>query len=202
MPPPDSAQAKIARELVRRVASGDRSAEAELVERYGERLAFLLRRWTRDDNTARELYQETFRQALEKLRADELRQAERLPSYLVGLAKNLARYHYRKSDRRAAYHDEPGETVQFADPSPGLLARLLDKEKAALVRRVLHELPTERDREVLSRVYRAEDDSKTICADLGLAASHFKRVLYRARERYRALFIKRVGASDTTGGTA
>ncbi len=68
------------------------------------------------------------------------------------------------------------------------------------MRRVLEELPTERDREVLSRFYLAEDDSKKICADLGLATSHFKRVLFRARERYRTLFENRVGRLDGAGG--
>ncbi len=184
------------RDMVRRIAAGDRSAEAELVEEYGRRLAFLLRRWTRDDDAAQELYQETFRRAIEKLRAGELREPERLASYLIGLAKNLSTYYYRKGDRRSVYHKDPGEKADFADPSPGLLTRVLSREKADLARRVLAELPTDRDREVLSRFYLAEDDSKTICAELGLAATHFKRVLFRARQRYRTLFEARVERLD------
>ncbi len=182
--------------MVRRIAAGDRAAEAELVEEYGERMAFLLRRWSRDDDAAQELYQETFRRAIEKLRAGELRDPERLASYLVGLAKNLSTYHYRKGDRRSAYHEDPGEKAEFADPSPDLLARLLSHEKADLARRVLAELPTDRDREILSRFYLAESDSRTICAELGLAATHFKRVLFRARRRYRTLFEAQVGRLD------
>lgn len=192
----DQEEATAAGQIARRIAMGDRAAEAELVGRYGERLGFLLRRWTRDDDAAKELFQETFHRALEKLRAGELREPERLSSYLVGLAKNLATYHYRKDDRRSAYHGDSDQDAEFSDPSSGLLARLLDREKAILVRRVLAELPTARDREILSRFYLVEEDSKTICAELGLAAEHFKRVLFRARQRYRALFETRVGRLD------
>ncbi len=186
-----------AADLVRRIVTGDRAAEAELVARYGERLGFLLRRWTRDEDAAQDLFQETFRQAIEKLRGGELRQPERLAAYLVSLAKNLSTYHYRKGDRRAAYHHDPGKEADFADPSPSLLDLLLGHEKADLVRQVLTELPTARDREILSRFYLAEDDSKMICAELGLAASHFKRVLFRARQRYRTLFEARVASRQT-----
>ena len=112
----------------------------------------------------------------------------------MALAKNLATYNYRKGDRRAVYHHDPGEKADFADPSPNLLDRLLSHEKAGLVRQVLTELPTARDREILSRFYLAEQDRTTICAELGLAADHFKRVLFRARQRYRALFEARVAS--------
>ncbi len=185
-------EAIAAADLVGRIAAGDPAAEAELVKRYGERILFLLRRWTRDPDAAEDLYQETFRRAIEKLRSGELRQPQRLAAYLVSLAKNLATYHYRKGDRRAAHHRDPGDKAEFADPSPSLLSHLLRREKVDLVRQVLAELGTDRDREVLSRFYLAEDDSKTICAELGLAVTHFKRVLFRARQRYRALFEARV----------
>ncbi len=188
---PEEPEAIAAADLVGRIVAGDRTAEAELVQRYGERLLFLLRRWTRDPDAAEDLYQETLRRAIEKLRAGALRQPERRAAYLVGLAKNLATYHYRKGDRRAAHHRDPGEKAELADSSPSLLSRLLKREKVHLVRQVLAELPTDRDREVLSRFYLAEDDSKTICAELGLAATHLKRVLFRARQRYRALFEAR-----------
>ncbi len=185
-------EAIAATDLVGRIVAGDPAAEAELVKRYGQRLLFLLRRWTRDPDAAEDLYQETFHRAIEKLRSGELRQPERLAAYLVSLAKNLATYHYRKGDRRAAHHTNPGGKPELADSSPSLLSRLLKREKVTLVRQVLAELPTDRDREVLSRFYLAEDDSKTICAELGLAAAHLKRVLFRARQRYRALFEARV----------
>ncbi|HEV7517338.1 MAG TPA: hypothetical protein VGR07_13635 [Thermoanaerobaculia bacterium] len=69
-------------DLVRRIAAGDRRAEQEMVELYGEGLAFLLRRWTRDRDAADDLYQETLRLALEKIRRGEVRDPDRLPGFL------------------------------------------------------------------------------------------------------------------------
>lgn len=56
------------------------------------------------------------------------------------------------------------------------------------MRRVLAELPSDRDREILFRFYIAEDEKDSICRDLGLTSLHFNRVLFRARERYRELY--------------
>ncbi|HET9795823.1 MAG TPA: sigma-70 family RNA polymerase sigma factor, partial [Thermoanaerobaculia bacterium] len=55
-------------------------------------------------------------------------------------------------------------------------------------RRVLAELPSERDRRILFRFYIDEDDKEQICRELSLTSLHFNRVLFRARERYRALY--------------
>ena len=162
------------------------------MESYGDRLGFLLRRWTRDHQTAEDLWQETFRLAIEKIRRGELRQSEKLAGFLHGLARNVSSYHYRRGDRRAVWHAAPEAAAQAPDPKTGLLRDLLLKEKASLARRILAELPLERDREVLARFYIAEDDKEHICRDLGLNREHFKRVLHRARQRYRVLYEERI----------
>jgi RNA polymerase sigma-70 factor (ECF subfamily) len=56
------------------------------------------------------------------------------------------------------------------------------------VRKVLGELKSERDRQVLFRFYVAEEEKEKICASLGLTSLHFNRVLFRARERFRELY--------------
>lgn len=179
--------------LTRRIAAGERRAEEELVERYGERLSFLLRRWTRDPAAAQDLYQETFRLALEKIRQGEVRDAAKLPAFLCSLARNLSTYHYRRHAVQAAREAGAEAAEGLPAAAGGPLDQLLLRERAGLVRRVLGEMHSERDREILSRFYIAGQEKDAICVDLGLADSHFKRVLFRARERYRELFEKRFG---------
>ena len=58
-------EARISAELAQRIGRGDRSAEAELFERYGRGVLYLLNRKTRDPELARDLRQETFRVAIE-----------------------------------------------------------------------------------------------------------------------------------------
>ena len=186
-----------AAELVRRICAGDAGAESELVSRYCRGVTILIRRASRDASAVDDLYQQTFQIALEKIRRGDLREPERLSGFICSLARNLVIDHFR----RAAAHRFPGpvEGSRAADPAPGPLDSLLRVEKASIVRRVLAELPSERDREILFRFYIAEDEKDSICRDLGLASLHFNRVLFRARERYRELYeetTKRKGGKE------
>ena len=175
-----------AAELVRRIRAGDAGAESELVSRYCRGVTILIRRASRDASAVDDLYQQTFQIALEKIRRGDLREPEKLSGFICSLARNLVIDHFR----RAAAHRFPGpvEGTRAADPAPGPLERLLRIERASIVRRVLAELPSERDREILFRFYIAEDEKDSICRDLGLTSLHFNRVLFRARERYRELY--------------
>lgn len=177
-------------ELVRRIVSGDPAAEAELVQRFSRAVSFLLRRLTRDEAMMEDLYQETFRLVIEKVRAGELREAERLPGFVSSMARNLFLASARRVGRRQKWQGDPQAADTAPDPAPGQLARLLAQERAALVRRVLAELTNERDREILSRYYIADQDKDVICRDLNLSDLHFNRVLFRARQRYRELFVQ------------
>jgi RNA polymerase sigma-70 factor, ECF subfamily len=175
-------------DLVRRIRSGDPSAEAELVERFSRAVSFLLRRLARDEAVAEDLYQETFRLVIEKVRAGELRDAERLPGFVSSMARNLFLAMARRGGRRQKWHVDPEAAETAPDPAPGQLAKLLAQERAAMVRQVLAELKNDRDREILSRYYIADQDKEAICRDLELTDLHFHRVLFRARQRYRELF--------------
>ena len=186
-PLPDSAAMA---ELVRRIVSGDPAAEAELVRRFSRAVSFLLRRLARDEALVEDLYQETFRLVIEKVRSGELREAERLPGFVSSMARNLFLSSARRGGRRQKWQGDPEAADTALDPAPGQLARLLAQERAALVRRVLAELTNDRDREILSRYYIADQDKEAICRDLNLSDLHFNRVLFRARQRYRELFVK------------
>lgn len=178
-------------DLVRRIVSGDAAAEAELVQRFSRATSFLLRRLTRDDAAADDLYQETFRLVIEKVRGGELREAERLPGFVSSLARNLFLGSTRRDGRRRQRHEDPEAAETAPDPAPGQLAKLLARERAATVRKVLAELKNERDREILSRFYIADQDKEAICRDLQLSDLHFNRVLFRARQRYKELYEQR-----------
>jgi RNA polymerase sigma-70 factor (ECF subfamily) len=181
-----------AAELVRRITSGEAAAESELFERYHEALAFLLRRWTRDEATAEDLCQETFCLALEKIRKRQIRQPESLSAFLRSLAKNLSIQHYRRNAKHEQGHESLEKIREQPTSQQGQLGRLLRKERQQLALQVLDELRSERDRQVLYRFYIREETSRTICADLGLGEDHLYRVLHRARQRYRQLYERKV----------
>jgi RNA polymerase sigma-70 factor, ECF subfamily len=176
-------------DLVSRIRAGDRRGEEELVGRYACGVSIIIRRVVRNAAVAADLTQDTFRIALEKIRRGDLREPEKLSSFVCSVARNLAIGHHRKSSREESLtgieEDRP-----LQDPAPGQLEELLQKEKATIVRRVINELPTERDRQLLFRFYIAEEEKEQICAEFGLTGLHFNRVLFRARERYKELYEK------------
>ncbi|MCG8460239.1 MAG: sigma-70 family RNA polymerase sigma factor, partial [Holophagales bacterium] len=181
-----------AEELARRIREGgDSEAEARLVERYARGVRLVLDRHTRDSAVAEDLCQETFLLAIGKLRSGEVRDASKLTHYLASVARNLAIEHYRKVGRRQTEADSPAlEEALTARPGP--FADLEREEEAELVRLVLDELPVGRDREILYRFYLAEEDRESIAGDHGLTTAQLNRLLYRARQRYKDLYLERL----------
>lgn len=177
-------------EIVAGIRRGDASAEDQLVERFARGVAVVLDRHTHGRPEAQDLFQETFAVALEKLRAGELRDPERLAGFMVAIARNLAIAWYRKRARRKT--DDAGDTLaEVVSPRPGADARVAARETAVLVREVIANLGTDRDREILFRFYIAEHDKDEICADLRLTRVQFNRVLHRARDRFRTMLEAR-----------
>jgi RNA polymerase sigma-70 factor (ECF subfamily) len=182
-------------DLVHRIMAGEGRAEEELIAHFGDGLLFLLRRWTRDPYTAEDLYQETVRLALEKIRRGEVREPDKLPGFLRSLAKNLSIHYYRRGSVRGERErdlEEVGADAVVSHDATDQLTSLLRAEKAALVRQVIGEMPLERDRQVLFRFYIGEEEKERICADLGLTGPELNVVLFRARQRYRKLFEERL----------
>lgn len=195
--PPDAASGTVAEDpstdperLVEAILGGDESAEARLLEHYGRPVRLLLARHTRRSCDAEDLFQDTFHTALVKLRAGELRNPSRLPGFLARIARNLAIEHYRKAGRRKTDPDDEAVHRRAVGPS-SQFEELVVREQALQVRRVIRELSTERDRQILFRYYIADEDKDAIAADLELDSLQFNRVLYRARERYRQLWEAR-----------
>jgi RNA polymerase sigma-70 factor (ECF subfamily) len=101
------------------------------------------------------------------------------------VARNLAAAAGRR--RRKTAVEPEGAAASVPDPRPGQLHRVVAREDRLRVRRLLGELRSVRDREVLWRFHLAEESRETICRDLGLTASQLNVVLFRARQRFKKL---------------
>jgi RNA polymerase sigma-70 factor, ECF subfamily len=182
-------EAEIAARLVAEIRAGVRAAEAAMVARYSPGLLFLLKRRTRDAELARDLRQDALRIAIEKLRAEPLEQPERLAAYLRGVALNLLTAQRRKDSRRATTADSAA-VESTADATAGPFENVSSAETQRAVAALLAELRTPRDREILTRLYLEEADKDEICTALGIDSTHFNRVLFRAKQRFRELLLR------------
>ncbi len=178
------------RELVERIRAGDRAACERLVRRYRAGVVAMVRRACGPGAPVDDLTQEVLSLAIAKVAAGEVRDPDRLPGFVAGLARNLAREHGHKS--QAHRHEELSAIAELPGGDPDALQTLLDSERASVARQVLEELPGERDRLILRRFYLSEDDKAAICADLGLTSLQFNTVVHRARQRFRELYEKAV----------
>ena len=84
-------------ELVRQYLAGDQRALGDIYERYGDRAYDLCFAMLRSGDDAADAYQDTFLTAANKL--DQLRDTERLRSWLYSVARNQCRARLRARKR-------------------------------------------------------------------------------------------------------
>lgn len=175
--------------LVERIVAGDRSAEAELVERYSRGLRLLICRSSSDRSSVDDIHQDVFRVALQRIRQGEVREPERLNSFLCGVARRLTIDHHRKAAKQPVADDEAARLLLSAEAGPDAMA--LANERAQIAEEVLSALEIDRQSQILKRFYIADEDKESICRDMGLTGLHFNRVLHRARKRFKELYLRR-----------
>jgi RNA polymerase sigma-70 factor, ECF subfamily len=146
--------------------------------------ALILRR-VRDPEVAADILQDAAVTTLEKLRMGEIAHPENLGGYLYRVALNHLRNHRRK-DRSALSSVEALDELPASENDVDW-EDFAGRQWATAARRMLEEMPVARDREVLVRFYLDDEDREKICRELQLSEEHFNRVIFRARNRFRAL---------------
>ena len=172
--------------IVRGIRDNEESAAEELVTRYSRGLRYLLTRKSGDEERARDLLQDTFLIAIEKIRQGKVDNPERLAGYLRGIAEKVALGAGRKKNREPFLIDSDAVAAIPADDVRPFQSISSEQTQAA-VRTLLDEMVVPRDRELLTRYYLYDQDKPEICRALGLDSLHFNRVLHRAKGRFRKI---------------
>lgn len=187
-----TSETNIPADLVDRIRRGDKEAESVLVQRYSRGVSFVIGQVIQNVTDVQELAQQALMIAIEKIRQGAVREPERLSGYICGIAKKLAWDHIKKTRlRNPAQIDEIAPVV---DSSDGPFEQLLRKEEAEIVRQVIGELRVPRDREIITRHYLHDEERKSICASLSLTNVQFNRVIFRALDRFKELYEKRLSS--------
>lgn len=151
--------------------------------------ALILRR-VHDPEVAADILQDAAVTTLEKLRSGEIARPENLGGYLYRVAINHLRNHRRK-DHSAQSSAEGLDELRDEDEGDPEWERVGRPQWAAAARRMLEEMPGERDRELLVRFYLNDEAKDALCRELQLSSEHFNRVIFRARNRFRELLEQR-----------
>jgi len=157
----------------------------QLIGQQYPALLLLFRRKVGNDQLADDMINQAVATALEHLHAGRVAQPSLIAGYIFRVAMNHLRNHRRKSDERPAHRDS-------LDVIEDLEGNIDDDDAEPLirrqVRRIVEELSTARDREIVKRFYLDEQGKEDICKDLGLVPLQFDKVIFRARQRMRELF--------------
>lgn len=180
-------------QLMLGVKAGDDSSFALLLEKYRTPLIHFLGRMVKDPAMAEDLAQEVF------LRVYRARKgytpSAKFTTWMFRIATNLALNAVRdqRHRRREVSIDEPAsgsqrsedeQPLEVPDRRPGIVEQMLDRDRAALVRRAILALPAKQRAAVLMHKYH-EMDYDQIADVLDCSESALKSLLFRAYEALR-----------------
>lgn len=104
-------------DLVEAIIAGDREAFRHLVERHGAAVNAYLLAKMRDRSAAEDLAQDVFLAAYQQLAS--LQRREALQGWLIGVARNKLREHWRRNGRGPGRVDRPIDEVAERLAEPG-----------------------------------------------------------------------------------
>ena len=170
---PQLDDAALARAIAAAGARPDRAAEAELCRRFAPRVRLYGLRHLRDPHAAADLVQQVLMTALERLRAGEVREPERIASFVLGMCRMVVLDLRRGALRREALLAAYGDTRDWIEPEE---TRAIEAPRLA---RCLEAL-AERERSVLVLSFFAERPADETGRDLGLTAANVRVIRHRA----------------------
>jgi RNA polymerase sigma-70 factor (ECF subfamily) len=194
------------RATARRILGGDEAAFRELFDRFFPRLyRFALARLNRDQELARDVVQQTFCNAIERL--DSYRGEAALYTWFCQICRNVIADHYRRrqrgSERVVLLEDQPNVRAILEalaaptddEPDTGVWRQQVHR----VVEATLDALPG-RYGEVLEWKYLDGESVDEIARRLELGPKAAESLLTRARVAFRAAISELAGASDELTG--
>jgi RNA polymerase sigma-70 factor (ECF subfamily) len=175
----------------------ERRADAEnyLISYFSRPIKLKLRARLRSPELIEDVSQETFLRVLTHFRSGKtLKDPGSLPGFVHGVCNIVALEFLRKHTRQ----DQIPESVQEpADSRLSPESRMVTEERKELVRRVLSEL-SEKDRQLLKRVFLEEEDKNSVCDQLHVDRGYLRVLLFRARRRFKVVLDR--GNARGAGG--
>lgn len=168
--------------LARRVATArgapDSAAEAELYRRLAPRVRLYGLRHLRDRAAAGDLVQQVLLMTLERLRAGEVREPERIASFVLGACR-MTVMEMRRGQRRREEILELHADKEPVFEAPEPLALDPDRLAGCLERL------SERERSVVVMSFFADKAADEVGAELALSAGNVRVIRHRALGRLR-----------------
>jgi len=169
-------------ELVTSIQNGHSGAESALYEKYSAKVYYLALRESKSPHDAEDVRAETFLRVIQAVRGNQVRSAEALPAFILGVTRNVLRELYAR--RRQAVDDISTEAVHLVTASHEHL--FLDREVQLAVEKTIQRLKS-RERTILHMCFYEELSTEEIARQMSIAPERVRLVKSRALKRFREL---------------
>ncbi|MGA3107116.1 MAG: sigma-70 family RNA polymerase sigma factor [Terriglobales bacterium] len=174
--------------------TGDFRTQEHFGSYFSKLIHVKLRSRLQSREAVEDVRQETFVRFYAALRDGKILHPERLGSFVNSVCNNVLLEHYRASARQTPL-DEDDDQNQIPALDMNLLDVLTAKEMAKKVREILEEMP-ERDRRLLREIFLEERDKDQVCHDFGVDREYLRVLLHRAKQSFKALYLKNNDAPE------
>ena len=170
--------------LVRALQGGDENALTELIHKYEQPLFRFICRYVGDEETARDLLQETFVRLY--FNARKFKPRAKFSTWLHAIAANLCRDYSRSKQYRKARMTVSSEAfdqyeTRISDTAAMPGDALVSAERLAALQAAISELPHKLKTALI--LFSLENRSQAECAELlGVSAKTVETRVYRARK--------------------
>jgi len=173
-----------------RLRAGDYRTQEHFGAYFGALIQIKLRSRLKSPEAIEDIRQETFARFFVALRQGRILQPERLGPFVNSICNNVLLEHYRSSSRHDPMDDEVEQNC--ADQGLDQLSIYSAKQTEEKVREILESLP-ERDRRLLREVFLEGRDKDEVCRDFGVDRDYLRVLLHRAKQAFKALYLKNMG---------
>ena len=177
-----------------RLQRGDGVTERHFFDYFGELIRIKLRSRLASREAVEDVRQETFVRVLTLVRANQIREPERLGALVNSVCNHVLLEYYRSRRKVGASLDE-APLSSFVSPEIGGAGLLEARETQLVVRNILGDLP-ERDRRLLREVFLEERDKDEVCRDFGIDRDYLRVLLHRAKQSFKSLYLKDTGNDE------
>jgi RNA polymerase sigma-70 factor, ECF subfamily len=181
---------------IARLRAGDANTAEHFASYFGELIRLKLRSRLNSPEAIEDVRQETLARVLASLHKDNgPQQPERFGAYVNSVCNNVLLEHYRSVSRSRADSIEENESaMQFSSSEPDALHQLLSQSEVRVVREILEKLG-DRDRRILRSLFLEEKDKDEICREMGIDREYMRVLLHRAKQSFKAVYIKHSGVT-------
>jgi len=172
---------------LRALRDRDQEAEDFLIARFFQPVKLKLRARLRSPELVQDACQETFLRVLAYFRSGKsLNNPASLAGFIHTVSHNVAMEMLRAHTRQEQI---PENAPEAADTHLSPELELVTEERKRIVRQVLAEL-SERDQQLIRRVFFNEEDKDIVCSELHVDRGYLRVLLHRARLRFKSALMR------------